>query len=402
MSRIQILFVANLLRRRGAEQQLFNFMKALPDCFDIHIFRFSKSEDEFPELLNDATIKVASGKYSGTYNLMKFKPLYDVVSEQTFDIVVTVGLGSALFFGRVCALLKNIRIVYSFLNTIENFHHLPKISGRYFDVLNDGLNFIVPRLPGKRVFRFLPNSGTLTGIVKLLVSKYPVDTLHNGFLIREFEEGINSYRPSEYVMSVVKQFEGFPTIVQVGSLDHNKNQMFTLKCVADIKKTIPDIRFLIIGSGPMKAKLVDLASFMELTENAVFAGEMNRRDCLFLISLANVLVLTSDSESFPNVLVEAQALSRPVVAFDVGASSEIVEDGVTGHIVDIKDSAAFSRGIVELIVNKDLSRIMGETGKERVFMHFDMKRKVNTFLSIASKDLSTIYPNMERIPLEKT
>ena len=140
----------------------------------------------------------------------------------------------------------------------------------------------------------------------------------------------------------------------------------------------------------MDSALAELAASRGLGENVVFAGERDRASCLFLVDKADVHVLTSKSESFPNVVVEAQALSRPVVSFDVGAASEIIKDGVTGYITAVGDPNAFVERTAELLKNRALGREMGALGKERIFTCFSMKRKVDNFTSMVWKDLSIV------------
>ena len=174
----------------------------------------------------------------------------------------------------------------------------------------------------------------------------------------------------------------------------NKSQIFTLQCIRDIKEHIPDVRFLIIGEGCKKQELIKWALSNGLERQVIFAGQLNRMDCLYLISKSNLLVLTSDSESFPNVLVEGQALSLPVVTFDVGAASEIIEQGVTGYVIRKGDRKGFKISIIKLLTDKNLATRMGNMGKERVFDLFSMDKKVEKLLSMIEKDSLTIRGTM--------
>jgi glycosyltransferase involved in cell wall biosynthesis len=382
---IKILFVVNWLKRRGAEQQLFYFIKELPPHVDVSIFRFSNAADEFPELFKLDKVNIHSNRYPGTYNFLRFKSLYECLSQKRYDVVITTGLGAALFFGRICAFLSGIKIVYSLLNTFENFHNLPTLPGDYFDILNKGLNTLILRLRGGKIYRFLPNSEKLAAKIRLAVNGYPVHTLHNGLPTKEFEK-LSTNLSDEQTRSIHNQFEGSPTITQVGALDGTKNQLFTLECIKEIKEHIPNVRYLVIGEGGKKPELVRWVSSNGLEKHVIFAGQLNRMDCLYLMNKSNLLVLTSESESFPNVLVEAQALSLPVVTFDVGAASEIIDHGVTGYVIQKGDQAGFKKYSIELLTDKDRATRMGKTGQERVLGLFGMERKIEKFLSILEKD----------------
>ncbi len=384
---INVLFVVNWLKRRGAEQQLFSFVKMLPHNINISIFRFSYDGDEFPEFFGYDRVKIHSNKYKGTYNIFKFKSLYNCLSQEKFDIVITIGLGAALFFGRANAFLSGIDIVYSILNTFENFHKLPRLPGDYFDFFNRAINYFVLNFGRKRIFRFLPNSDQLSNQIRMKLEKYPVQTLYNGLPTEDFEK-LSSYKPKNNTCMIHNRFAGYPTIVQVGALDDNKNYSFTLKSFVQIKKMIPNARFLIIGDGPKKAELIEKTTSIGSIQHVIFAGHMNRMECLYLMSKSSLLVLTSKSESFPNALVEGQALSLPAVSFDVGAASDIIEHGVSGYVTRKGDLEAFTEYIITLLSDKELANRMGKRGEMRVFDLFSMKKKVDNFLAMIAKDSS--------------
>ena len=384
--RLNIIFIINKLSGRGAQQQLFNFVKKLCYHANVSVFTFSDDDGEFPEFFRYDRVKIHSNKHLGKYNILRLKSLYGCLTRERYDVVVTIGLGAALFFGRVAALLCGINIVYSILNTHENFHNFLKLPGEYFDFLNRGVNIMISKYSRKRIYRFLPNSKKLEQKIKLISKKYPIQTLHNGLLTKDFE-GLPMHKPEEATELVLSQFEGRPTITQVGALDENKNQMFTLQCIRDIKKHIPNIRLLIIGEGPKKKELRRWALSNDLGKQVIFVGQINRKECLYLMSKSDLLVLTSQSESFPNVLLEGQAASLPVVTFDVGGASEIIEHNVTGYVVRKGDHGSFKKSVVELLLDKNEATKMGEMGKNRAFELFGMERKVRQLLSMIEKDI---------------
>lgn len=387
--RLKIIFIVNKLSGRGAQQQLLNFIKKLHYHANISIFTFSNDAKEFPEIFKYERIKIHSSQHLGKYNLLRFKALYDCLSRESYDVVVTMGLGAALFFGRVTAPLCGINIIYSILNTFENFHNFPKMTGEYFDFLNRGVNNMIERYSRKRIYRFLPNSQKLEQKVRIISKKYPIKTLHNGLLTEDFEK-LPMHKPKEAIKSLLSQIEGRPTIIQVGALDENKNQLFTLQCIGEIREHVPGVRLLIIGDGPKKAELRNWVLSNDLEQEVIFADQMNRIECLYLMSKSDLLVLTSGSESFPNVLLEAQASSLPVVTFDVGAAIEIVEKNATGYVVKKGDRESFKDSIIELLLDKNKATKMGETGRQRAFELFNMERKVGQFLSMIEEDFSSI------------
>lgn len=389
MSNINILFIVNSLKRRGAEQQLFDFIKALPAHVEANIFNFSSTEEDIAASFALLNIDIFSGRHRGTFNLLKFRPLHDCLSRKRYDIIVTIGLGSALFFGRACALVHDKRIVYSTLNTFIDFHNIPKLPGRYFDPLNSALNRIIPLLPGKRRFRFLPNSGKLADHVAKTLHGYPIRPLYNGFNPGYFST-FDNHSGDAKTARIIKSLGECPVIAQVGSIDANKNHIFTIECLKQIREEVPNVRLLIIGDGEKRANLVDLVAANNLSDNVIFAGQMTRDDSLYLVSRSNLLVLTSLTESFPNVLIEALAVARPVVSLEVGAVPEIVDHGETGYIVGSGDRAGFIRSVAELLADQELASRMGKIGRQRVFERFSMERKAAAFIGMIESDMQEL------------
>ena len=96
---INTLFIVNTLKRRGAEQQLFSFFKALPPSVALHVFTFSNDHEDFAELFESERVTIHTNPYDGTYHPARMLPLVECLRQEDFDVVVTVGLGAALVFG---------------------------------------------------------------------------------------------------------------------------------------------------------------------------------------------------------------------------------------------------------------------------------------------------------------
>ena len=218
---------------------------------------------------------------------------------------------------------------------------------------------------------------------------YPVQTLNNGIPFEEIK-ALSRYKPGEITQSIIPGLLDRRVIVQVGSIDQNKNHIFTLKTLKKLKPLFPDILYLIVGTGNNQSLLQEWVRSNNLESEVKFAGRLDRMDCLYLISRSDILVLTSYSEAFPNVLVEAQATSIPVVTFDVGGASEIVKNFRSGFVVNVGDSEAFNASIVKLLQNSNLRREMGQNGRDRVLKHFTLERKVNKLLSQIYHDMATL------------
>jgi glycosyltransferase involved in cell wall biosynthesis len=223
----------------------------------------------------------------------------------------------------------------------------------------------------------------------LRLEKYQISPLlnaipHNGL------ENILLEAPGDKIRVLKEKIIGRPSIVQVGALDENKNQLFSLDCLKVIKEKVPDVLLLIIGDGYKKNELICYTQEHNIDENVLFAGQLERRDCFHLMRESDLLILTSKSESFPNVLLEAQLLELPVVSFDVGAAVDILRHGETGYLIPNGHMNKFIENITRLLLDKELASEFGSAGKKRIIKNFSMEKKVENFIKLLSDDLIDI------------
>jgi len=131
-------------------------------------------------------------------------------------------------------------------------------------------------------------------------------------------------------------------ILSVGALKPEKNHAVLLTAVADIAAR-HDVRLLILGEGALRPELEILAEELGIAEQVVMPGF--RADPWPYYASANLFVLSSDSEGFGNVLVEAMAAGLPVISTNCQGPSEILEGGKWGKLVPINDPSALAAAI---------------------------------------------------------
>jgi glycosyltransferase involved in cell wall biosynthesis len=110
-----------------------------------------------------------------------------------------------------------------------------------------------------------------------------------------------------------------------------------------------------------------------------------RHDVERLYSAVDVYVLASLREGFPRSAMEAAASGLPVVATDIRGCREVVEDGVTGRLVPVRDPAALGSAIAGLVGDADLRRRMGAAGRRKALAEFDQQRVIDRTLDVYSR-----------------
>ena len=158
---------------------------------------------------------------------------------------------------------------------------------------------------------------------------------------------------------------GRPVAIAVGSLLPAKRFDRFLVALARARREAPELVGILIGDGPERANLETLAEKLGLLPDAItFAGR--RDDIPGLLAGASMLVLSSDHEGFPNVVMEALAARLPVVATPAGDAGTLVEHDRSGFVVPFEDIDEMAGAMARLAKSPELRREFGEAGRARI------------------------------------
>jgi glycosyltransferase involved in cell wall biosynthesis len=172
---------------------------------------------------------------------------------------------------------------------------------------------------------------------------------------------------------------GRPCVLGVGSLLQVKRWDRLLGAVLSLKRRGLDFLVRIVGAGPLRESLQQQAQAFDVADCVEFMGHQD--DIPSLLAQATFLVHTSDSEGCPNVVMEAMACGRAVVATDVGDTPSIVEHQKTGFVVPRGDDAALVECMATLLADRELCRRMGEMGRLKAEREFGLDRLVSETLA---------------------
>ena len=145
---------------------------------------------------------------------------------------------------------------------------------------------------------------------------------------------------------------GAPVVLTVGNLHQHKGQRLVLEAFAMLRASHPQARLVIVGDGPDRAVLTRRAEALGLTDAVTLAGTVPNTDLARWYSAADVLVLASSREGWPNVLLEGMACGTPVVASAVGGIPEVVQSPEVGRLVAERTGPAFARAMMDLLAAK--------------------------------------------------
>jgi glycosyltransferase involved in cell wall biosynthesis len=148
--------------------------------------------------------------------------------------------------------------------------------------------------------------------------------------------------------------------------------------VIELAKHFPGVNFIIAGDGELRVELEAMAS-----SNVYFLGVQNSDE---MFSLADVVLLTSDSEGMPLTLIEGQMAGVPAIATDVGSVSEIVQDEVTGLVTSTQIEQIIS-SLGQLLGDSMLRSTMAKNAKERALDSFSIEKMVDSHIQVYKQAL---------------
>jgi glycosyltransferase involved in cell wall biosynthesis len=166
---------------------------------------------------------------------------------------------------------------------------------------------------------------------------------------------------------------GTPRVTFVGRFEPRKAPEVVLRAAPRVLAEVPEARFTFVGRDmvedgamPSTRWLRAEAERLGVAHAVEFTGQLDRAGVDRQLQAATVCAFPSRWESFGNVVAEAAAVGRPVVASDIPPFRELVLDGVTGRIVAQDDAAAWAGALIALLRDGRTARALGEAGSRHV------------------------------------
>jgi glycosyltransferase involved in cell wall biosynthesis len=293
-------------------------------------------------------------------NPLKILKLYRFFKKNDIHVVI-LGLSSDLKLGGIAAKLAGLnKILYR--------------RGSAVPVKNSLLN----RLLFKHV---------LTGVIvnsleikRALLQNNPNLIDHNKIHLLYNCIDINNFIIPKPFIKYQNKKDGEVWLGNGGRLVDQKGQKFLIDLAKMLKDKKIKFKLLIAGKGYLENTLKEQAISLGLENEIIFLGFVP--DMYSFLHTIDIFLLASLHEGSSNVLLEAMACSKPIVAFDVSSISEIVEHNHTGFLTEFKNVRNFSNRVQSLIEDPDLRMQMGMKGKRRIEEKFNVARVLQELLFI--------------------
>jgi len=185
--------------------------------------------------------------------------------------------------------------------------------------------------------------------------------------------GIDS---SRFAQGAVPITQRAPHVLFVGRLVEKKGCRYLIEAMAEVQKTVPDARLIVIGDGPERPDLEHLAQ--KLAVHVDFRGALSNVEVKRELDAARVFCLPSvtakngDAEGLPISILEAQASGVPVVTSARGGVGEAVNDGVTGFVFPEHDVPALASKLITILIHDDVANEIANTCARFIATSFDI------------------------------
>lgn len=338
----KITIVALHLGNGGVEKFISNLVKMLCSDYEIEIISSYKMSDklffEYPNtkikfLINDHPYKNEFIEAVKTKNIKKiikygFKNLKIILVKRIKEIIAIRKIDSKYVITTIfhAKLIGNLlRGDYIKISTEHNYH-------------NNNFKYINKVVKSVRNMDYLICvSNELKDFYKDKIKNCIVEYIPNAIdVIPEYSNHFNNNK-----------------LISVGRLEKEKGFEDLIDVIFLLKKEIKDIRLIIIGSGSERKKLESKIKLLKLEENIHLLGSIPSKEVYTEMQNSKLYIMSSHTESFGIVLIEAMANSLPCIAFDSANGAKYLLSNDNGILIKERDKNKMAKKIIELINNEE-------------------------------------------------
>ncbi|MGA1870989.1 MAG: glycosyltransferase family 4 protein [bacterium] len=194
-----------------------------------------------------------------------------------------------------------------------------------------------------------------------------IAVIHNGISLEKFKMlSASEIEQQRHALG----FNGKKILLCVARLAPDKGHDIVLPAFKKSLAVVPQSILLIAGDGTERDKLVRLAKELNCSKQVYFLGNIPNNTLSVYYNICDLFLLISKKEAFPFVCLEASACGKAIIAGRTGGVPELIEDGISGILVDPYNADALSKVIIDLLKDDNRRIEMGKRGRERVLERF--------------------------------
>ena len=364
---IKVSLLIPTLDQSGAEKQLALLATTLPrDEFEVQVIALTRG-GPYERLLKENHIPVKILNKRFRFDPFAYRALKKTLQRQQPDILHT-WLFAANSYGRMA------------VKHLPSSQKRPKVivSERCIDSWKSNWQHKVDR-------SLLPQTSLLVGNSQGVIDFYREKGVPESIL-RVVHNGIPSANSTVCETTRCQLFkeqnlpENARLIAFVGRLARQKRVEDLLWAVELLRQMNENVILLVIGDGPERAKLEQLAHKYTVTPNVRFLG--HRNDVSKLLPLFEIFLLASDFEGQSNSIMEAMSYGIPVIASDIQPNRELVIHGKTGFLTSVGDCTGFAQYAERILANSQLAKEMASASQKRMQEEFSIDKMVQRYAAL--------------------
>jgi len=223
--------------------------------------------------------------------------------------------------------------------------------------------------------------------------------LENNFHINRIKVIPNSVDVNDYELVrkrviasnlVSEELRNRRIVLYIGRLLAMKGVDIFIEAIPEILNKVGKNEVLFVFAGPGdRVRYIRKVKQMNIESYCLFTGSISREDVIYLISIAETVVVPSFIENAPYVILESMACEVPVIATKVGGIPEIIEDGYNGLLVKPGSSTALANAVAILLDDKQLRYSLGKRAKETVKRKFSWEVNLPKYIEAYSEALNS-------------
>ncbi len=345
----------------GAEVQAFTLIRSLSAVTDLNISVIILNEGKLAEKLREDGIEVSIIN-ERKHNFFKIKSILARMLEGgKIDILHTHRYKENVLGG----LVKNRCEIKGLIQTVhgmqESFRGLKQLKMKFYMNLNNDLT-------RKRFSKVIAVSQDIAGRLREKFGDQKVVTVHNAI----DTSLIKISKSAEEIRRELGISEDRAVIGSVGRLVPVKGYDVFLKAANLILRKRPKTTFVIVGDGPLKQELCEMATSLGIGTNVIFTGF--RDDVLDLVNAFDIFLVSSAHEGIPMSVLEAMAMRKVVVSTAVGGIMEIIEDNISGLIADPGSPNSLAERTLSVLEDHELRSNIERNAERRIGQEFSTER----------------------------
>lgn len=174
--------------------------------------------------------------------------------------------------------------------------------------------------------------------------------------------------------------ENAPVVGAVARLFSRKGYEDFFPVAARVARELPNVRFLVLGDGPKREDYEKAAATLGIRDRVIFAGLVPPDRVCDYLALTSAVAHFSLKEGLPRVAVQALAEAKPVVAYPLDGTPEVVIDGKSGFLVPVGNHLAAAQKLIRLLTSETDRMTLGEYGRELVRDKFPWQKMSDTLI----------------------